>query len=172
MKRDNYYLDNSLSIGWGRELVNGLAVNFNADMALRRSLAGYKTYGFMDSIFYPLDSLANRAPAFDPYNAFYGTVELRYTPFQPYIRERHEKIILESKWPTVYLKWRKGVPQIFNSEVNFDYLEIGLQQFLRLGTAEYRNTQSKRALLLTKRTETCRLQVPTQRRSFSVFKPQ
>lgn len=135
MKRNNYYLDNSLGIGWGRELVNGLAVNFNADMALRRSLAGYKTYGFMDSIFYPLDSLANRAPAFDPYNAFYGTVELRYTPFQPYIRERHEKIILESKWPTVYLKWRKGVPQIFNSEVNFDYLEIGLQQFLRLGTA-------------------------------------
>lgn len=151
MKRTNYYLDNSIGVGWGRELLNGLVLNLKADMALRRSLSGYKTYSFMDSVFYPLDSLANRAPSFTPYNAFYSSIELRYTPFQPYIREPNEKIILDSKWPTLYVQWRKGVPRLFNSAVNFDYLEFALQQYLRLGTAGISSYTIKSGSFLNKK---------------------
>ena len=136
LKRNNYYLDNSIGGGWGREIANGLMLNLKLDMALRRSLEGYKTYNFIDSIFIrDLGEKDNKAPAFNGYNALYSSVELRYTPFQPYIREPREKIILDSKWPTLYTKWKKGVPSVLGSKVNFDYLEFGLQQTLKLGLA-------------------------------------
>jgi hypothetical protein len=75
----------------------------------------------------------NQPVPFQPYNALYGKVRLEYTPFQKYRREPLEKVILGSKWPTVYVEWRKGIPQLLGSEVDFDYLEFGLQQTLNLG---------------------------------------
>ena len=134
LKRSNYYLDNSISGGWSREIMNGLYIKTNISMALRRSLAGYKTYSFVDSAFQDvLQEPTGSAPAFKPYNALYADVELSYTPFQPYIREPLEKIVLEPKWPTFYATWRKGVPKILGSNVNFDYNEIGIRQQLRIG---------------------------------------
>lgn len=134
LKRSNYYLDNALSAGWSREIVNGLYIKTNASMALRRSLAGYKTYSFVDAAFQKvLLEPTGSAPSFISYNAFYADIELSYTPLQPYMREPLEKIVLEPKWPTVYMKWRKGVPRLLGSEVNFDYSELGVRQQLRMG---------------------------------------
>ncbi len=134
LKRSNYYLDNALSAGWSREVINGLYIKTNASMALRRSLAGYRTYSFVDSAFQKvLLEPTGTAPSFEAYNALYADIELSYTPQQPYIREPLEKIVLEPKWPTFYMKWRKGVPQLFGSEVNFDYNELGVRQQLRMG---------------------------------------
>lgn len=110
LKRVNYYLDNSINIGWGRELVNGLHLNAKMGISLRRSLAGYKTYSFIDSLSKDVGEGDNKVKNFDPYNAFYSDLSLRYTPFQPYIREPNEKIILNSKWPTAFINWRKGFP--------------------------------------------------------------
>jgi hypothetical protein len=132
IKRNNYYLDNSLSFGHGLEIANGLFFYTDLDISLRRSLSNYKTNSKVDSLFG--DVLEdNQAVAFDPYNALYGKVRLQYTPGQRYIREPKEKIILGSKWPTFYVSWRKGIPGIMNSEVDFDYLEFGIQQELKLG---------------------------------------
>jgi len=58
---------------------------------------------------------------------------LQYTPHQRYIREPKEKIILGSKWPTFYVQWRKGIPGVLKSKVDFDYLEFGIEQELKLG---------------------------------------
>lgn len=134
LKRTNYYLDNSIGAGWSREIVNGLYVKTNFSIALRRSLAGYKTYNFVDSIFNNVaGEETGTAPAFNAYNALYGDLEISYTPFQPYMREPLEKIILEPTWPTFYMQWRKGIPRLLGSEVNFDYTELGIRQYLRMG---------------------------------------
>jgi Family of unknown function (DUF5686)/CarboxypepD_reg-like domain len=134
IKRNNFYLNNAISLGHEREIVNGLFLYTDIDVALRRSLSNYKTNDKIDSLFGGyLDD--NQAVAFDPYNAVYGKIRLQYTPRQRYIREPKEKIILGSKWPTFYALWRKGVPGILNSKVNFDYLEFGIEQELKLGTA-------------------------------------
>lgn len=134
LKRSNLYLNNSIGLGHGQEILNGLFLNLNVDMASRRSLADYKTNPNVDS---SLGGSAwfdnNRAVAFPSYNAFYGKVRLSYTPAQRYIREPAEKIIVGSKWPTIYTEWRKGIPVVFNSKVDFDYLEFGLEQELKLG---------------------------------------
>lgn len=132
IKRNNFYLNNSLGLGHGLEIANGLFLYTDLEMALRRSVSNYKTNPKVDSLFGDiLDN--NQAIPFDPYNALYGKIRLAYTPFQHYIREPKEKIILGSAWPTFYTEWQKGIPRVFNSKVNFDYLEFGMEQELKLG---------------------------------------
>lgn len=131
IKRSNIYLNNEVSVGHKLELVNGLFLSNELGIALRRSVSDYKT-GKVDSLLGTV--LDNNQPIpFEPYNALYGKVRLEYTPFQKYRREPLEKVILGSKWPTVYMEWRKGIKNIMASAVDFDYLEFGLQQQLNLG---------------------------------------
>ncbi len=132
IKRNNFYLNNSLGFGHGLELFNGLFLYTDLDFAFRRSLSDYKTNSQIDSLFGEILE-DNQAVAFDPYNAVYGSIKLGYTPGQRYIREPKEKIILGSKWPTFYASWKKGVAGIMNSKVNFDFLEFGIEQELKLG---------------------------------------
>ncbi|HZH67514.1 MAG TPA: DUF5686 and carboxypeptidase regulatory-like domain-containing protein [Flavisolibacter sp.] len=132
IKRSNIYLNNEVGIGHGLEIVNGLFLHNELAIALRRSVSNYKTGNLVDSLLG--DVLNNNQPVpFEPYNALYGRLRLEYTPFQKYKREPLEKIILGSKWPTVYVEWRKGIKNILGSEVDFDYVELGLQQSVNLG---------------------------------------
>ncbi|MGF2413214.1 DUF5686 and carboxypeptidase regulatory-like domain-containing protein [Ferruginibacter sp.] len=135
ISRNNLYLNQVAGVGHALEIANGLFFYSDVDMAFRRSLSGYKTNSWFDSsaIADLLDS-NNRAVPFDPYNAFYATLRLEYTPHQRYIREPKEKVILGSSWPTFYTLWKKGIPGIFNSKVNFDYLEFGIKQSIQLRT--------------------------------------
>ncbi|GAA4732381.1 hypothetical protein GCM10023229_07850 [Flavisolibacter ginsenosidimutans] len=132
IKRSNIYLNNELGVGHGLEIFNGFFVHNELGIALRRSVANYKTGSLVDSLLGNV--LNNNQPVpFEPYNALYGKLRLEYTPFQKYRREPLEKIILGSKWPTVYVEWRKGIKNILASDVDFDYVEFGLQQTLNLG---------------------------------------
>lgn len=132
IKRSNIYLNNELGVGHGLEIFNGLFLRNELGIALRRSVSDYKTGSLVDSLLG--DVLNNNQPVpFQPYNALYGKVRLEYTPFQKYRREPLEKVILGSKWPTAFIEWRKGIKNVLASEVDFDYLEFGLQQTLNFG---------------------------------------
>lgn len=134
IKRSNIYLNNFFSVGHGLELANGLYLSNEVEIALKRSVSGYKINPRVDSIFG--DFLTDNQPqSFQEYNAFYSRIRLEYTPFQKYMREPREKIIIGSKWPTFYVYWRKGIPGIFKSEINFDYLEYGIHQKINMGIA-------------------------------------
>jgi hypothetical protein len=68
------------------ELLNGLFLYSDAELAFRRSVSGYKTGNLIDSLFGDvLDN--NQATPFQSYNALYGKLRLQYTPRQRYIRE-------------------------------------------------------------------------------------
>lgn len=132
LKRSNIYLNNFFEVGHEVELLNGLYLSNSFEIALRRSVSNYITNPKADSLFGGI--LTNDQPVeFEPYNAFYSGIKLYYTPKQPYIREPKEKIYLQGKWPTFYVKWRKGIPNIFKSEIDFDYLEFGIEQKINLG---------------------------------------
>ena len=132
IKRSNFFLNNSIGVGQGIELVNGLFLYTDLDLAFRRSVSKYKTNSKVDSLFG--DWLEdNQAVAFTPYNTVHSRVRLAFTPRQKYLREPLEKIILGSKWPTFYVEWKKGIPGLFKSTINFDYLEFGIEQELKLG---------------------------------------
>jgi len=154
LKRSNIYLNNYVELGHELELLNGLYMFNKFEVAFRRSVSKYQTNPKADSLFGGL--LANDQPVeFEPYNAVYNEVKLYFTPKQPYIREPKEKIFLRSKWPTFYVKWRKGIPGIFRSEIDFDYLEFGIEQKINLGVAgstlytiKTGNTPNKKVLRL------------------------
>lgn len=132
LKRSNIYLNNSIAAGHELEIFNGFFLMNKVELALRRSVSDYKVGNNADSIF----GISNEPPVqFDPYNATYNEVKIFYSHRQKYIREPREKIILGSKWPTIYATWKKGVPKLFGSEINFDYLEFGLEQEINLGVA-------------------------------------
>jgi hypothetical protein len=132
LKRSNIYLNNSLELTHGVDIINGIRIQNKFEIALRRSVSDYKVGNNADSIF----GISNEPPVkFDPYNATYNEIKLFFTPGLKYVREPKEKIYLGSKWPTFYITWRKGVPGLFNSEIDFDYLEIGLEQNINLGVA-------------------------------------
>ncbi|TMI96553.1 MAG: carboxypeptidase-like regulatory domain-containing protein [Bacteroidetes bacterium] len=129
LKRDNFYLNQGIGINHGVEVANGLSLFVNADYSYRRSVVDYETNPKLDTVL----GFVNEPVSFESYNAFYGKVRLQYTPFQRFIREPREKIILGSKWPTFYASWRKGIPGVLKSVVDFDYLEFGMEQELKLG---------------------------------------
>ena len=131
IKRSAYFLNNYVAAIHGLEVLNGLQVITEADYALRRDVAGYKLNPRTDSLFG--DFLDDKPIAFEPYDAAYAKLTVKYTPGQRYIREPREKIILGSKWPTFYAEWRKGIPEIFGSVANFDFLEFGIEQTINFG---------------------------------------
>jgi Family of unknown function (DUF5686)/CarboxypepD_reg-like domain len=132
IKRSNVYLHQAVGLGHSIEITNGLYLFSNVDVAFRKSVSDYKTNDKIDSLF--SDVLENnQAVAFPSYNAVYGKLRLEYTPGQRYIREPKEKVILGSVWPTFYVQYRKGIPGVLKSVIDFDYLEFGIKQSTKLG---------------------------------------
>jgi hypothetical protein len=134
-KRNNYFVKESVSLGTGREFINGLYVNIEGEVALRKPLNIVRSNPFADSLFAPFGDSTNSFLRFSPYNVSYIQLRIQYTPFQMYMREPRQKVVLGSNYPTFYVQWRKGIPNLFSSVVNFDYIEAGLFQKLKLGLA-------------------------------------
>ncbi|MEP7372095.1 MAG: DUF5686 and carboxypeptidase regulatory-like domain-containing protein [Chitinophagaceae bacterium] len=150
IKRSNIYLDQKIGVGHSLEIANGLFFFSDLDVAFRRSVSNYKTNDRVDSLFG--DVLENnQAVAFDPYNAVYGSLRLEYTPHQRYIREPKEKIILGSSWPTFYTLWRKGIPGVLSSKVDFNYLEFGIKQSIKIGILGISSYSIKSGSFLSKK---------------------
>lgn len=132
LKRSNIYLNNSLEVTHGLDIINGIRLLNKVEVAFRRSVSDYKVGNNADSIF----GISNDTPVeFDPYNATYNEIKLFFTPKLKYIREPKEKIYIGSRWPTFYVTWRKGLPKLFRSKIDFDYLEFGLEHHINLGVA-------------------------------------
>lgn len=135
LKRSNIYLKEGVEAGHNIELLNGLVLFNKFEYTVRRNVADYKTNQKLDSSAIGRGLGNNQAIRFENYKAFYNTIGLQYTPAQKYIREPKEKVILGSKWPTFGVSWRKGIPRFLGSNINFDYLEFGITQKLKLGLA-------------------------------------
>jgi hypothetical protein len=150
LNKSSYFLNNYLALGHGLEVLNGLHVYTEVDFALRRDVNGYKTNENLGEII-PIIDPDDEPVKFDPFNAFYTKLLVKYTPAQRYIREPREKIILGSKWPTFYAMYRKGIPGPINSVADFDYLEFGMEQKIPLGLAGVLRYHMKSGSFLTQR---------------------
>lgn len=128
-KRSNFIEVTDLTVGNSIELFNGFFLETNASFAERRSLKDYKFIEAIDEV------LPNNDPTeFQPYQALIVDGYIRYTPGQKYMREPNRKVILGSKWPMFYVWYEKGIPQIFGSDVDHDYIRFGMMQTFKIGT--------------------------------------
>lgn len=137
--RSNWFLKKFVSVGHSVELVNGLQLENTLEYAQRSSLYDYKLASpWADSLFgkygLPIFNNVNRPIDFATYGALYNSITLTYTHKQKYIREPRQKIVLGSKYPSIYFTWRKGVSRVLRSEVDFDYIEAGAKKFVNAGT--------------------------------------
>jgi hypothetical protein len=137
-RTSNYYLNQHVEASHSTELFNGLYWGAKVEYSLRKSISGFKNDSLTNLFF---DNGSAKPLNFDYYNAFYITNYISYTPEQKYIREPYEKIVLGSKYPTFTVSYRKGIPGIFNSSINFDYLEYSITKdidFRFLGISKIR----------------------------------
>ena len=129
-RRDNIYRHEHITVYHRQEYLNGLVGRVQASYSNRQDISDVKLSdnGFADSLF---DN--NTVQPFQANRAFYADLYLTYTPFQKYLREPKEKIIIGSRWPTFFLSFKKAIPGVFNSDVDFEFLDFGLKQELSLG---------------------------------------
>jgi hypothetical protein len=128
--RSNFYAHDFANIFHRVELFNGFYVGMGAEYSNRRSIASMKFDAQGDSLW---GGNVQTTP-FSPYKALYATFGLYYVPFQKYIREPYQKLILGSKWPEISARYRKGIKGI-GSVIDFDYLEFVAEQELKIGLA-------------------------------------
>ncbi|MEY2829406.1 MAG: hypothetical protein RIQ33_1264 [Bacteroidota bacterium] len=134
LQRGNYYQNKKISVAHETELFNGFRISNEIEMAYRQDVSNYKLSNKFDTALkYILTN--QQVKTFKPYEACYVGIDLAYTPMQKYLKDRWQKIILGSKYPTFYTNWRKGIPTVLNSKVDFDFFQFGLKQRQTLGLA-------------------------------------
>ena len=128
-KRNNLIEATKMSTSIEYELFNGFYGGLGIGFSERRSLKDFKFLKTFDNILPNDDFLV-----FDTYQALNVSVTLSYTPVQKYMREPYRKVVLGSRWPTFGLNYERGIPTIFGSDVNYEYLQLDIQQTFKIGT--------------------------------------
>ncbi len=124
-----------------REMKNGLQATLSIEYVDRLPLDRY-TFGQLTEDWFN----GNDPLKFSRYQTFITTLKVDYTPFQKYMTEPYRKVILGSKWPTFTALYKRGLPDIFGSDINFDYAEASIFQSFKLrtlGTSSYRVKSGK-----------------------------
>ncbi|MFM9946256.1 MAG: DUF5686 family protein, partial [Bacteroidia bacterium] len=135
-RRSNFFDQKRLQFGHITELINGLFFSSYITFSDRQDITRYKFAELGDKIF----TSRNEPIEFMPHKSTEIKLILNYTPFQKYIREPNEKIILGSKYPSISFIYNQGVKGLFKSDVNFSYIQIAINQNInygRIGIAKY-----------------------------------
>lgn len=135
--RSNFISNRFYNAGYSMELVNGLYFNSKIQYSDKQSVANLSTNAFSEYLFGGQET----ALEFDRYKIFSVETDLIYHFGQRYVTRGRKKIVLPDNFPVVRLSYRKGIPGIGNSEVNFDYLELEWTHklpSLRIGSLNYK----------------------------------
>ncbi len=129
LKPSQYILTKEFQAQHKIELVNGLYLATNFLHADRQSVKGLLLNNELNEFFEEDQPLE-----FDPYQAFISYTTISYTPQQKFMTEPNRKVVLGSKFPTFYLRHTKGWNKVFGSDIDYDFMEIGLKHNVTLGT--------------------------------------
>lgn len=130
LQRENFIESTTGRLYHYLEVVNGLTLQTNLTFTERRPIP--KDTKFITWFDNAMDNTP--PPVFDYYNALIGDLTMSYTPFQKYMKEPYRKVILGSRWPTFYMYYEKGFQDVFTSDVDHDYLRLGIRQNFKIGT--------------------------------------
>ena len=135
-KRENFIETTKLRGSFSYELFNGFYFGLETEFSERRSIENYKFVNIFNNV------IPNNNPTeFNTYQALLGIASISYTPFQKYMREPYRKVLLGSAYPTFSLFYERGVPKLFGSDINHEYMNFNIMQtfkFKTLGTTSYR----------------------------------
>ncbi len=131
LKLSNYFQKDDFTASHNFEIFNGLRLSTQMSVQYRYPL------GDLRLVDVPwVDSLVEKGEPYDfePYTSTRATVVLSYTPFQKYVSEPYRKVVLGSVWPTFSIRYKKGINNLFGSDIDFDFIELGYWQEINIGT--------------------------------------
>ncbi|MEX0967060.1 MAG: DUF5686 and carboxypeptidase regulatory-like domain-containing protein [Bacteroidia bacterium] len=126
--RANYVRSRSISVAQRMEIVNGLFGEVTLEYGRMDPLTNMQHDEWSEVLYGDL----NEPVDFKSYRKSEVSIQLKYRPGQKYMIKRNKKIITGSDYPEFSLRYRKGINGLFQSEVNFDYLEAGVNHEVQL----------------------------------------
>lgn len=114
------------------EITNGLYGEIGFDYSVRRDISNLDYAPWVNDL---IDQGIWSLPT--PYETYTVSIlkfDLAYRFRQQYIIKGNKKLIIGTEYPELTLKFRKGIPTLFNSDVNFNFVEVGISDKVTLGT--------------------------------------
>ena len=144
LSRSNYARTQRISIAQRMEIFNGLyaeaTFSFQNQIAIDNlKLADYSFLAFGNKKGKEDISNLNAPQSFKNYKKTELALSLKYRFKQKYYIKKNKKVIIEAKYPTLALKYRRGLPDLLESEVDFEYLELSVSDYLRIPQLGYSN---------------------------------
>lgn len=133
------------SLMFSTDIVNGLTLGVSFELADRRPLINHSNFSFYTPAGRRFTenippSMSGRPELFEPHRAALASFSVSWTP-QYYYRIRDgRKQMAYSRYPTLSLRYNRGIPEITGSKTQFEHFEASLRHsFTRrlLGTLEY-----------------------------------
>lgn len=128
--RSNYVQDIFYSFGHDIEIINGVYLDVTLEFGEKLPITNIQLSDWSNELFGGF----NEPVDFEAYRDFGIDVKLKLTPFQKYQTKPYKKVVLPSKWPSITLWYKKGIPGIFGSSSNLDFLEIKVDDKIQFGT--------------------------------------
>jgi len=133
----NKIRNQKIEINYSRELLNGLYLKTSLLYSDRQAIGDLQTPGWIKEY----GSFIFQTPqVFDRYKILLATFDFEYHIQSKYMIKKGKKVVYGSPWPILYLTYKKGIPSIFNSNSNFDFLQFKIQDDINLksfGTSQF-----------------------------------
>ncbi|WP_443946172.1 DUF5686 and carboxypeptidase regulatory-like domain-containing protein [Pedobacter sp. AW1-32] len=127
-----FYERRYLNVQISREFAPSFEVKITADYAEREALlnSSYETFRKTNEFTSndPFNPTDDQSYLFPKHTGFVLTGMLAYTIAQKYITRPDGRFYIESKFPRIEFNYKKGIPNVFNSDVNYDFISAEIFQ--------------------------------------------
>lgn len=128
--RSNYVRKRFIGFSQRIEVVNGLYAKVGFDFSDRQEITDLQLADWSNQLFGEL----NEPQPFEQYTVSIVELNLIYRFKQKYVIKGKSKQIIGSEFPELKLTYKKGIPNLFGSDVNFDFIELSASDDMQLGT--------------------------------------